>query len=144
MSVLTKMWRENRKKGRRGGSRRKGRRTGHFYTFKGRVKGVEVQYEKDIKAALLCSGQRSPRVSAARHGHCCLYLQSPKASWRIRMWRFHHLNKEIVLHKWTVITSVLTVHMEDLFCFHDWRHRLYSRGLSLEKHLDNHGPTWKK
>jgi len=37
-----------------------GRRKGHFYTFKGRVKGVVAQYEKDVKATLLCLAQKRP------------------------------------------------------------------------------------
>ena len=37
-----------------------GRKKGHFYTFKGRVKGVVAQYEKDVKATLLCLAQKRP------------------------------------------------------------------------------------
>lgn len=55
MSVLTE---GERKEGEEGEGGRE--RTGHFYTFKGIVKGVEVPYEKAVKAALLCLSQRRP------------------------------------------------------------------------------------
>lgn len=80
MSELTKYQRIKRKEGRqrRGVVGEEGKENRAFLYFLKTSKGVEVLYEKEIKAALWCSGQSGPQGPSgqARAPH----LQSPKAS----------------------------------------------------------------